>query len=557
MKKTFRVWSDAAAVDALAHVRAALARILDERAGVQVIPGEEDATDLLLELRTDMAEEAFALESVGTAVRIAGQSPLGLMHGLGKFLRTGRMTPEGFTPGTWRGVSVPQAPIRGMYLAFNFNNWYVSCPREKFARYLDELALWGFNTILILPLLGDPHNPEAYQARLADNRKILGYVRESGMKAGFLVPPNFGFLHVPPEALATAVPDTIPARRGNANPNEETRVCPSHPAGKAFLHDMLDLLVRGYEDIGIDVVAAFPYDFGGCGCPQCHPWGARGFVELCRDFSRIVRAHYPACRFVLTTWCYDALGDAEGEYAGLDRALCQGNDWCDYIMADSHEDFPRYPLEQGVPGGLPLLNFPEISMWGRYPWGGSGANPLPARFERLWQQVKHVCQGGFPYSEGIYEDMNKAVVAQFYWNRDASAEETLREYIAYEYAPEVVEPVLEAIRLLEKNLPRTNWQRAEVERAYALIMQADAQLPAYARAAWRWRILYLRAVIDYELTSNPGQPHSDRCDDAFEELTAIYHAENTGGPDAPPSRRCLARLHGTAGAPPPPGSDEP
>ena len=72
-------------------------------------------------------------------------------------------------------------------------------------------------------------------------------------------------------------------------------------------------------------------------------------------------------------------------------------------------------------GGLPLLNFPEISMWGNWPWGGVGANPLPARFQRLWDQVQHAVQGGFPYSEGIYEDMNKAVVAQFYWDAGRSA----------------------------------------------------------------------------------------------------------------------------------------
>lgn len=32
-----------------------------------------------------------------------------------------------------------------------------------------------------------------------------------------------------------------------------------------------------------------------------------------------------------------------------------------YILADAHEDFPRYPLDVGVPGRLPLLTFPEIS----------------------------------------------------------------------------------------------------------------------------------------------------------------------------------------------------
>jgi hypothetical protein len=36
--------------------------------------------------------------------------------------------------------------------------------------------------------------------------------------------------------------------------------------------------------------------------------------------------------------------------------------------------------------------------------------------QRLWDQLRHVVQGGFPYGEGIYEDLNQAVVAQFYWD---------------------------------------------------------------------------------------------------------------------------------------------
>jgi hypothetical protein len=48
------------------------------------------------------------------------------------------------------------------------------------------------------------------------------------------------------------------------------------------------------------------------------------------------------------------------------------------ILADGHNNyFPKYLLDHGVPGNLPLLNFPEISMFGRSPWGGVG-KPLLA-----------------------------------------------------------------------------------------------------------------------------------------------------------------------------------
>ena len=123
----------------------------------------------------------------------------------------------------------------------------------------------------------------------------------------------------------------------------------------------------------------------------------------------------------------------------------------DYIQAHAHENFPRHPLEKGVPGGLPLLNFPEISMWGQNPWGGYGANPLPRALQRLWNQTEKKLSGGFPYSEGIYEDLNKVICNQFYWNPGRPAAETTKEYIAFEYSPEVVGDVAAAVEILEQN----------------------------------------------------------------------------------------------------------
>jgi hypothetical protein len=62
-------------------------------------------------------------------------------------------------------------------------------------------------------------------------------------------------------------------------------------------------------------------------------------------------------------------------------------------------------LDEGVPGGLPLLNFPDISMCGQEPWGEYGANPLPEHLQKRWDGTKHKLSGGCPYSEGIYEDL--------------------------------------------------------------------------------------------------------------------------------------------------------
>ena len=196
-----------------------------------------------------------------------------------------------------------------------------------------------------------------------------------------------------------------------------------------------------------------------------------------------------------------------------------------------------------------MVGFPEISMYQCDPWGGYGANPLPAHLQSLWDQAKEHLAGGFPYSEGIYEDINKAICAQFYWNKSAQAADVVREYAAFEYSPEVVDDVTAAIDILERNLPRSRRRGDEggelccemkhvdgAEEAFVLLQRADAKLSPQARSAWRWRILYLRALIDRELALNEGRI-SEPCQEAFDELTTIYHADRALDWVAPPKPR--------------------
>ena len=66
-------------------------------------------------------------------------------------------------------------------------------------------------------------------------------------------------------------------------------------------------------------------------------------------------------------------------------------------------------LLRPLPGQLPMVGFPEISMYETFPWGGFGATPLPRHFPSQWDAVKLRSSGGFPYSEGISEDLNKVL----------------------------------------------------------------------------------------------------------------------------------------------------
>ena len=89
----------------------------------------------------------------GLSICIAGGDARGVYYGVGKLLR-GSTFGASFIPSSWRGHSSPVAPngFRAMYLATHLQNFYQAAPIEEVQTYIQDLALWGANTVtLVLP----------------------------------------------------------------------------------------------------------------------------------------------------------------------------------------------------------------------------------------------------------------------------------------------------------------------------------------------------------------------------------------------------------------------
>jgi hypothetical protein len=528
-------------------------RQVRERSGVSMSEARPSGLAVRLEIAPGIGAEGFAIEDRPDGeIVIRGNDERGLLYGVGKFLRGCCYGQGSLTPTAWRGKSVPEKPVRGIYFATHFHNAYHDAPLDAVQRYVEELALWGTNVVCVwfdmhhFTRIDDP----AAQAMIARLKAIFRAANEIGIGAGLGFLANEAYADSPVELRA----DWTAGHDGYHHPPQghyHVELCPSKPGAKELMLRWVDEKLTAFTDTQIDFLWIWPYDQGGCTCPQCKPWGVNGFLTMAEPIARRFREVFPAGKVVLSTWYYDHFTD--GEWEGLARAFAKRPDWADYLLADDFGDrFPEYPLVHGAPGGLPMVNFPEISMYGSGgygPWGGFGANPLPHHLQGLWDAAKGSLSGGFPYSEGIYEDINKAICAQFYWSPDKLAMETVREYVAFEYSPDVVDLVTQAIETLERSLPRVGHtgetasrfvirDTAGIDEAYQRMQWADGRLSSYAHASWRWRILYLRALIDYELVQHDFSV-SQRCEQAFEELTAIYHAENAAYWVAPPTREAI------------------
>jgi hypothetical protein len=518
----------------LKNIAAVFARQMRQRCEAKVVMTGDAPLAVEFTIEPGIGTEGFRIsDRVNGSIRITGNDNRGLLYGVGKFLRSSRYDRNGFTPGAWRGTSVPQKRVRGIYFGAFFQNFYNAAPLEEVQQYVEDIGLWGYNTVMVWNCLVhydgfDDPKAVKFRQRL---RAICQKARGIGLDVGFLVIGNEGYKTCP--ASVRADPGSMKWGPG--------AVCPSKPEGMKYILDVFAQMFDRCDDLRPDYVCIWSYDPGGCGCPECRPWGSNGLLKVGEPLASLARKKLPGAKIILATWDFDLC--FPNEYKELTKKFAEQRPWPDYILTEDQRPWVDFIYaDAGHPniGGLPMIGFPEISMWELFPWGGYGATALPRHFQAQWNVVKARSSGGFPYSEGISEDINKVLFSQFYWN-DRPAEETLREYAAFEYSPDVVDDVMRVITILEENhsavgslsdKPR-EMKPNNAEEAYETVKRVDAKLTPQGRKAWRWRQLYLRALLDAERTKNRGLPN-DRCQEAFAELIEIYHAQNAEAPVRPP-----------------------
>lgn len=530
--------------DRLRRVASIFAEQVERRCSERVVMEGRAQLEVVLTIAPGIGEEGFRIsDRVDGGIEVAGQTEIGVLYGLGKLLRTSGYSDDGFAPGTWRGQSIPQKHLRGIYFATHFHNYYHDAPVNEVKRYVGELALWGFNTLVIWY---DMHHFDGFDdpdAQAMRNRlyAMCEAAKGIGLKIGLINVANEAYRDSPEELR---VGEDV--KRGGWY---DCAVCPEKTdrRGLSGLDYILSILGEEYEwisPLSPEYVVIWPYDQGGCGCEKCRPWGSNGFVRTGDAVAALAREKLPEVKIIASTWFLD-----DDEWAGMRKSFREENPWADIILAEGKVR----RIE-----GFPMAGFPEISMTGMFPWGGFGASILASRAEGLWNGVKAESTGGFPYSEGIYEDITKVVYAQLYWN-DRPWVDTVKEYVAYEFSQHHTDQLFKVIATLESNHHFRWWPDQYVgpmngtafpeewipnrgakpepdhaaEDAWNTVQQVHEMLPEWAQNSWRWRILFLRAFLDSELKTNGGEPNA-RCYEAFEELVRIYHAQYADAPVRPP-----------------------
>ncbi len=519
---------------------------LKERGGISVVRDAGPQLKVVFKIQEGIGNEGFSIEEINGEIVITGNDERGLLYGVGKFLRTSEYTSKGIKVGHWRGKSIPQKEIRGIYWATHFYNYYQNAPVEELKKYVEDLGLWGYNNIKVWY---DMHHFSSFNDPVAEKfRERIDYIlqsaKEIGLGVSFTMIANEAYVNDPVRLRA------VPGReRGAVYPED---ICPHKPGGLEHILKVRGEFFDWSRQFNPDYITLWPYDPGGCASKDCEPWGSNGFLKAAEAVADLARQKLPRTRVILSTWMFDST-----EWAGMQQQLPDLNKWTNVLMA---EKIPgAETLYKGLftplPDNITVVGFPEISMYNTFPWGGFGANPFPRKLSQQWNEVQSVSSGGFPYSEGIFDDINKVFYAQLYWNGQADVNEIVSEYARYELGVNDTMSIVKVINTLEQNhhmrwwpgklegiklmldwFPSKNSKPQDdpgAEEVYRVAQQTSENMPEWAAKSWRWRILYIRTMLDAELKSNGGTPN-EKCYEGFYELLQLYHCNQQTDPVVKP-----------------------
>ena len=517
--------------------------LLCRHAGLYTITEADTAADHRIVLSFDLAldSEGYEIRAGGDGeIRISGGSFAGLCYGIGRLLHR---SPERI--GSEKRV--PEKAVRGVYFATHFNNYYQDAPIEKIRDYIEELLLWGCNAVAVwfdCHAFSGFSDPEAVRM-IGRLRTILKTAKDCRMKVTLGMLANEHFYGAPRAYLAENSTDGTGYRYPLCG-FYHTELCPSKPEARRLLLDTRRAVIERFADIGLDNVWLWPYDQGGCTCKDCRPWGSRGFLDLSAELGKMIKSVSPQTKLTLSTWRFDAFTD--GEWDGFLRRFGEIADNFDQLMLDFHSPvIPDALYAVCAKADMPLWGFPEISMLSAVPWGGFGAVPVPCSLYETYRQTKDRHSGGMLYSEGIFEDLNKAVMLSLYFG-ETELSDIVGDYCRYYFGEEAAPDVCRLVFLLEKTLPRhrcrengafDDYPREDVVtvlpqfilrfpetcgEALALAERIRASLPEQIAGSDRFRLLYLRAVIDAELASHDGNL-TEPIEEAAQELVRISYAE--------------------------------
>lgn len=413
-------------------------------------------------------KEGFRLSIEENAIFVAGNDPRGVLYGIGKLLRILRMKPGSIRASEGLHIATsPRYPIRGHQLGYRpKTNAYDAWSTEQFGQYIRELALFGANSIEIIPPRTDDDltSPHMKLAPIEMMKKQSEIIDSYGMDV-WIWYPNMGRDYTHQDSIREELQER---------------------------EDIFKKLKR------IDVVFVPGGDPG-----DLHPDIL--FVWLDK-VAKVLNKYHPKAKIWISPQAFRPTAEwLDAFYNNVNL----GHPWLGGVVFGPWVKTPLPEIRKIVDPEIPIRRYPDIthSISCQYPvkdWDLAFAmtlerecyNPRPVAEKVVHNALDDFADGSISYSEGINDDINKFIWSGQDWDPETPVIETLREYCCLFIHPDVSEDVTQGILALERNWQGPLIANKSVEVTLRQWKSMEKQFPPDVLKNYRFQMGLLRAYYD-------------------------------------------------------------
>ena len=422
----------------------------------------------ILEDGQTLGKEGFRLSIRENAILVTGNDPRGVLYGIGKLLRTLRMKPGSIlAPEELRITTSPRYHIRGHQLGYRpKTNAYDAWSPAQFDQYIRELALFGANSIEIIPprtddTLTSPHMKLPPMEMMIKQSEI---VDSYGMDV-WIWYPNMGEDYTHPDSI------------------------------RAELQEREDIFRKLKRIDAVFVPGGDPGDL--------HP---DILFEWLNNIAKVLNKYHPKAKIWVSPQAFRPTEEWLGAFY---KNVNLKYPWFGGVVFGPWVKTPLPEIRKTVDPKIPIRRYPDIthSISCQYPvrdWdlafamtlGRECYNPRPVAEKAIHNVLDEFADGSISYSEGINDDVNKFIWSDQDWNPETPVIETLREYCRLFVHPDFAEDIAHGMLALERNWQGPLIANKSVEVTLKQWKNMEKRMPADAVKNYRFQMGLMRAYYD-------------------------------------------------------------
>lgn len=428
---------------------------------------EKESANFRFLTDSEIHRDGFDIVVDGDAVTVCASGIRGFIYGFGMFLR--KLVSVCSVPSLAEDITGKYRAdkrIRGHQVGYRTTpNTYDAWTYEDYRRYYLDMMFFGSNTVEHIP----------YERGVSKRNRLMKYDEEE-----FLV-------------KATEMADEFDLDVSLWHPNNDGETVEEAAERRGKLYETIPRL---------DVV--FP------------PGGDPGefypdeFIKRCKAISKALKKSHPDAQMwpsaqqphSIPTWGEEFIEEMEKLPEEIDG-----------VIHGPNHAFDIETLRRRLPSKYPIRLYPDITHNVRceYPvhfdrddWhfalttglSRECTNPRPREYRQIHRATRRYVVGSVSYSEGITDDVNKAVWADMDYNPDCDLRTTLLDYGRLFFYGADAEKIADAIFSLELNWQCDPAENPTIDRTLETFEELSSCYP-FLNENWRFLQLLMRAKCDW------------------------------------------------------------